>query len=306
MNAFVNSALGLLVVTGALLGLSLPFGKIATQAGIQPIVWAFVISMGGGGVLLAGMLLQGQRVALTGRKLRYFSVTAAITYALPNLLLFSVMPHVGAGYAGIMYTLSPIVTLLLSIVLGVRRPNGLGVTGIVIGFIGAAMVAMTRGQLGQPAAFFWVAIALLIPLSLAVGNIYRTMDWPEDASPTELAVGSNLAAAAILLAGILLSSGGGALSGLAGLPLVVAAQVVASAAMFFFFFRLQVVGGPVYLSQIGYVAAAVGLFSGTVFLGERYGIFTWTGAVFVVLGVLVTTKAQSIRTRPTKTRPVKV
>ena len=37
-----------------------------------------------------------------------------------------------------------------------------------------------------------------------------------------------------------------------------------------FFFRLQAVGGPVYLSQIGYVAAAVGLFSGTLFLGESY------------------------------------
>jgi hypothetical protein len=28
--------------------------------------------------------------------------------------------------------------------------------------------------------------------------------------------------------------------------------------MFVFFFRLQVVGGPVYLSQMGYVAAALG------------------------------------------------
>ena len=46
------------------------------------------------------------------------------------------------------------------------------------------------------------------------------------------------------------------------------------------------VGGPVYLSQIGYVAAAVGLFSGTLFLGERYGLLTWLGAaVIIVAGV---------------------
>jgi drug/metabolite transporter (DMT)-like permease len=123
MNALWNSALGLLVVTGALLGLSLPFGKIGTEAGVPPVVWAFVISAGGGGAILAAMLLGGQRVRLTARKLRYFFVTATITYALPNLLLFSVMPHVGAGYAGIMYTLSPIVTLVLSILFGVRKPT---------------------------------------------------------------------------------------------------------------------------------------------------------------------------------------
>jgi drug/metabolite transporter (DMT)-like permease len=293
MNALWNSALGLLVITGALLGLSLPFGKIATEAGVPPVVWAFVISAGGGGAILVAMLLQGQRVRLTAGKLRYFFMTAAITYALPNLLLFSVMPHVGAGYAGIMYTLSPIVTLVLSILFGVRKPNLLGILGIAIGFFGAVMVATTRGQLGEPAALFWVAIALVIPLSLACGNIYRTVDWPEDATPLELAVGSNLAAGLILLAGIALLPGLSSIGTLADVPLVTVAQIASSALMFAVFFRLQIVGGPVYLSQIGYVAAAIGLFSGTFFLGERYGLLTWLGAVVIAIGVIVTTKAQS-------------
>jgi drug/metabolite transporter (DMT)-like permease len=293
MNALWNSALGLLAITGALLGLSLPFGNIATEAGVPPVVWAFVISAGGGGAILVAMLLQGQRIRLTARKLRYFFITAAITYALPNLLLFSVMPHVGAGYAGIMYTLSPIATLVLSILFGVRKPNLLGILGIAIGFVGAVMVATTRGQLGEPAALFWVAIALVIPLSLACGNIYRTVDWPEDATPLELAVGSNLAAGLILLAGIALLPGLPTIGTLAEVPMVTVAQIASSALMFAVFFRLQIVGGPVYLSQIGYVAAAIGLFSGTFFLGERYGLLTWLGAVVIAIGVLVTTKAQA-------------
>jgi drug/metabolite transporter (DMT)-like permease len=203
------------------------------------------------------------------------------------------MPHVGAGYAGIMYTLSPIATLVLSMLFGVRRPSLLGILGIAVGFVGAVMVATTRGQVGEPAALLWVAIALIIPLSLASGNIYRTVDWPEDASPMELAVGSNLAAGLILLAGTALLPGLSALGTLADVPLITLAQIAASALMFAVFFRLQAVGGPVYLSQIGYVAAAIGLFSGTLFLGERYGLLTWLGAVIIVAGVVVTTKAQA-------------
>jgi drug/metabolite transporter (DMT)-like permease len=80
---------------------------------------------------------------------------------------------------------------------------------------------------------------------------------------------------------------------LADVPFVTLAQIAASALMFAVFFRLQVVGGPVYLSQIGYVAAAIGLFSGTLFLGERYGLLTWLGAVVIAVGVIVTTRAQS-------------
>jgi drug/metabolite transporter (DMT)-like permease len=295
MNALWNSAIGLLIVTGGLLGLTLPFGKIATEAGVPAIVWAFVISLGAGGVLLVALLLRGERIRLTAHRLRYFFVTAAVSYALPNLLMFSVMPHVGAGYAGIMFTLSPVVTLVLSILLGVRRPNMLGIIGIAVGFVGAVMVALTRGEAGQPAAFVWVAIALLIPLFLAMGNIYRTIDWPKDAGPIELAVGSHLAAAVMLLTGIFALPGGASLGLLAGVPMTVVAQMASASAMFAFFFRLQAVGGPVYLSQIGYVAAAVGLFSGTLFLGERYALLTWLGAAIIVVGVFMTTKAQAAK-----------
>jgi len=293
MNALWNSAPGLLATTGGLLGLTLPFGKIATDAGVTAPVWAFVVSFGAGGVLLVALLLRKHKIRLNAHKLRYFFLTAAVSYALPNLLMFSVMPHVGAGYTGIMLTLSPVITLVLSLLLGVRKPNMLGGIGIAVGFVGAVMVAVTRGEAGQPAALIWVAIALLIPVCLALGNIYRTVDWPKDTGPIELAVGSHLASAAMLLTGILVLDGGASLGRLAAVPLIMVAQMASASAMFVFFFRLQAVGGPVYLSQIGYVAAAVGLFSGTLFLGEQYGLMTWLGAVIIVAGVFLTTKAQA-------------
>ncbi|PZV33916.1 DMT family transporter [Mesorhizobium kowhaii] len=293
MKFLWDSALGLLVVTGGLLGLTLPFGKIATAVGVPAMVWAFVISLGAGGVLLCALLLRGQRVRLTPHKLRYFFVTAAVSYAVPNLLMFSAIPHLGAGYTGIMFTLSPVITLVFSILLRVRRPNMLGVVGIAVGFVGAVMVAITRGEAGQPADLFWVVMGLLIPVSLAAGNIYRTVDWPEGTGPIELAVGSHLASAAMLLVGILALFGDRAFVPLGGVPLIVVAQAASASAMFAFFFRLQAVGGPVYLSQIGYVAAAVGLFAGTVFLGEHYQLLTWAGAVIITAGVFITTKAQS-------------
>lgn len=98
MKFLWNSALGLLVVTGGLLGLTLPFGKLATAAGVPAMVWAFVISLGAGGVLLCVLLLRGERIRLTAHKLRYFFVTAAVSYAVPNLLMFSAI-HFGESDA---------------------------------------------------------------------------------------------------------------------------------------------------------------------------------------------------------------
>jgi drug/metabolite transporter (DMT)-like permease len=293
MNYLWNSAFGLLVVTGALLGLTLPFGKLATEGGVPAMLWAFVISAGAGSVLFCALLFGRMRLRLTSHKLRYFILAAAISYAIPNLLMFSAIPHLGAGYTGIMFTISPVITLVLSILLRVRRPNLLGIAGIAIGFIGALIVATTRGEAGQPAEIFWVVIGLLIPVSLAAGNIYRTFDWPDGAGPIELAAGSHLAAAAMLLVGLALTGDVGAFALLPGIPLLVLAQVAAASAMFAFFFRLQAVGGPVYLSQIGYVGAAVGLISGMLFLGERYELLTWFGAAILTVGIVMTTKAQT-------------
>lgn len=293
MKTWWNSALGLLIVTGGLLGLSLPFGKLATAAGVPPILWAFVISCGAGGVLFLVLLLRRRPIALDRHRLRYFIIAAAISYAIPNLLLFSAIPHLGAGYAGIMYTLSPIITLVLSLLLGVRRPNALGIVGIVVGFIGAVMVATTRGVADRPADIFWVVIGLLMPVCLAAGNVYRTYDWPKDTGPIELAAGSHLATAGMLLAGMIGLGQVDSFATLAEVPWLVVMQVASAAAMFAVYFRLQAVGGPVYLSQIGYVAAAIGLGAGVLFLGEHYRLLTWLGTAIIVIGVIMTTKAQS-------------
>ncbi|MBP2302096.1 DMT family transporter [Azospirillum picis] len=294
MTRLWNSAAGLLLATGGLLGLTPLFGKLAAQGGVGAPLWAFVVSFGAAVVLLCALLARRGRVGLTPRRLRYFAATAAISYAIPNLLMFSAIPHLGAGYTGVMFTLSPVFTLGLSILFRQRRPNALGIAGIAVGFAGAVMVAATRGEAGQPAEPLWVAAGLLIPVCLAAGNIYRTLDWPEGAGPIELAVGSNLASAAMLLAGMLVTGAGGPVASLAGapLPLVVLGQVAAASGMFALFFRLQAVGGPVYLSQIGYVAAAVGLVFGVAILGERYQAMTWAGAVVITVGVLMTTRAQ--------------
>lgn len=288
-----SSAPGLFFVTGGLLGLMLPLGKLAGQAGVAPTVWALTISLGAGLILALARVMTGQRSAPSGAEWRFYLVAGLISYALPNLLMFSVMPHVGAGFTGLFFTLSPVATLTLALALRVQHTSRLGAIGIAIGFLGAVVVSATRGQLGAPAGLGWIALGMLVPLFLAAGNIYRTLAWPPGGDPIALAAGSHLAAAAMLGLLLLLTGQTGAAATLAVVPGLALTQAVAAAATFAVFFRLQAVGGPVYLSQIGYVAAAVGLVSGVAFLGERYGLATWTGAGLICLGVALATRAQA-------------
>jgi drug/metabolite transporter (DMT)-like permease len=286
------SPLPLLLATGGLIGATFPLGKLAGEAGVPPLVWSFLIAAGSALVLVAALAMRREAVAFDLRHLRYDLIAGVVSLAIPNALVFSVIPRLGAGFTSILFTLSPILTLAFSAVLRLRRTTPLGIAGIAVGFAGALVIVVSKGQVGRPAEPAWLVLALLIPVSLAVGNVYRTLYWPPGASGLRLAAGMNIAAAIVLALASLLLLGDFPVAAVAATPALSLLQVASSAAMFAFFFRLQAVGGPVYLSQIGYVAAAVGLASGSLLLGESYGALTWLGAAVVAAGVAMTTIAQ--------------
>ena len=281
----IESPAVLLLLTGSLLGLTFPLGKLANQALIPPLIWAWLVSTGAGVVLLLFRSLKGSGISLSPVYCSYYLLSSILSLVIPNLLIFTVIPKLGSGYTGILFTLTPVITLALSIVLRVRVPNTLGICAIMIGLIGAVIVTTTRGEVNQPAALVWILAGLCIPVSLSAGNIYRTLAWPKDAEPLELAIGSNLSAALLLTLLIVASSQLMQISDLLSIKPVAIAQVIAASAMFGLFYKLQQVGGPTYLSQISYVAAGIALFSGTLFLDERYSLITWSGAVVIVIGI---------------------
>ncbi|MBK8456277.1 MAG: DMT family transporter [Phyllobacteriaceae bacterium] len=287
-----DSPMFLLLAVGGLIGLVFPLGLMAATAGVDPAVWALTISGGTAVVLAVALTLRRRRVTMTRQFLRYCAVAGLVSFAAPNLLIFQFIPALGAGFVALLFTLSPVLTLLFSALMRVCAPSALGVAGIAIGFAGAFVLTWSKGASGPAGGYVVVLASLAIPLLLAIGNVYRTMDWPEGANPIALAVGAHAAASAGLLAWLAATGGIGRIAGLAGIPGLVLAQLAASSLQFLLFFRLQQVGGPVYLSQIGYVAASVGLGSGMIFLGERYGMATWSGAAVVAVGVAMTTLAQ--------------
>ncbi len=288
----MNRPLLLLVATGTALGLNFPLGKLAMAQGVNPALWAAIISLGAGlALLLITQLTERQSVA-PASILKFAIISGFISYVVPNFLTFLVIPKIGSGLAAIMFALSPVVTALLSTILRVRPPNLLGLSGIALGLAGALIIIFSKStNVGDPNNF-WIFTALLIPVFLATGNVYRTLAWPRSASPRSLASRTNLAAVPFLLAATLAQTGTIDLTPLATIPVLIAAQVAVSTIMFLMFFRLQQIGGPTYLSQIGYVAAAVGAGVGVIFLGESYPWSVWAGAGVVATGIALSTLGQ--------------
>lgn len=287
----MNRPLLLLLGTGLMLGLNFPIGKLAVAAGIAPALWAAFISFAAGSVMLILSSLQRKAGEQRAPIAKFAMLSGFLSYVVPNFLTFAVIPQIGSGLASVMFAMSPVTTALLSLLLKVRPPGPVTLAGIALGLLGALVIIAGRGgdftgHLG------WTLLALLIPVFLAAGNVYRTMGWPAGAGPIRLAAATNLAAVPPLLAISLATTGSIDLSLLASVPGLALLQVAASSTMFLMFFRLQQLGGPTYLSQIGYVSAVVGMGVGVVLLDETYPFAVWAGAGIVAAGIALTTFAQ--------------
>jgi len=291
-TSIMNSAAFLLFAVGILLGLTFPLGKIGAQAEVSPVVWAFLMSGGAAFGLLLYRIVGNQPLLVKAQNVLFYVCAAVVSLVIPNILTFSVIPELGSGFTGLLFTLSPLFTVAISSIWQVRMPTRLGLVGIAIGFVGAVIVSITRGEIGHPANITWVLAGLGIPVSLAVGNVFRTMAWPDNAEPMELAIGVNLAAATLLLLLVLVMPSA-QLSG--GLPSILPAAfftILVASVMVALHARLQLVGGPTYLSQIGYIAAAVALLVGTLVFDESYALLTWAGALIIVVGAVLSVLAQ--------------
>lgn len=293
MKLFEN-AIFLLITTGLLIGLTFPLGKIASNADISPILWPLLISVGA--VIAMGVYLgvRGELSVPCFRVLRFSMISGLISFVAVNVLVFALIPLVGSGYAGMMFALSPVCTLALSIAFRFKAPLPLGIVGILVGLIGACLVAWSRQTSLADGAMIWLLAAFLIPITLAAGNIYRTIGWPEGTSPDTLAFWANLFASLGYMLALLVLYQDLRLGELTRAPVAASIQLIVGGLTFPVYFRLQKYGGPVLLSQLGYIAAAVGLIAATLFLGERYGILTWLGAAIILVGILFTIRAQQM------------
>jgi drug/metabolite transporter (DMT)-like permease len=273
-----------------MLGLYFPIAKLVVAAGADPVLWAIFVCVGAGiSMAFAARLMEGRIEGAS--PWRYAIISGFLSYVVPHFLTFSVIPKIGSGLAAIMFALSPVTTALLSLILKVRPPTGLALIGIGLGLIGALIIIFARDGSFEGQGL-WLALAVLIPVFLGLGNVYRTLAWPKGAGPLQLASLTNLAAVPPLIVIAFALNGAIDLAPLARVPLLVIAQLIVTAAMFVMFFRLQQLGGPTYLSQIGHVAAVIGAGFGVLWLGETYPLSVWLGAGVVAAGIALTTLAQ--------------
>ncbi len=160
--------------------------------------------------------------------------------------------------------------------------------GVMLGLAGGLILAAAKAG-DVSAAPGWALLILAMPMLLAVGNVYRSLRWPSGASPLFLAGLMMLGAALMLLPFVLVSEPGQLPALLASerITVLLGVEVLVFSVLYLFYFVLQKIAGPVYLSQMGTVAAVVGTLIAVLWLGEAPPPYLGLAGTLVALGTLL-------------------
>jgi len=282
-----------LLATGSLLGLSTNFAKLAAAYGLGPLPF-LAWSLTGAAVLLiaAGGGTAGLPT-LTARVMEYAIVSALLSLAAPTLLFFSAVPHVGAGFVSIAIAFPPLLTYIAALALRIEQFRVQRAVGVALALVGAAVIVIPKLAVPE-SEVSWIVATLVGPVLLAAGNLYRTIRWPPGAR-ADLLANCMVATAAVMLmvVGIAFDS--------TLLPpdirlravLLIAVQAVAFAVQYRMFFIVQKYGGPVYISLLGSIGAAVGVPVAVFLLGETPPDGLAMSAVLIASGVGLVTYGRS-------------
>jgi drug/metabolite transporter (DMT)-like permease len=278
----------LLVALSAIWGSSFLFIKLGVDE-LEPAVVALGRLLVGATILLPIAAVRGG-LGLLRRHLRTVAVLGAFNNALPFWLLGFAETRIDSGLAAVIQAAAPIFTVVLAIRLDpTQRASGLRLAGIVIGFVGVALLVGVQnggqvvGALAVLGAAFCYAIAALFAGTRARGL-----------PPLHIAAGQ-LGCGALLIAPLgllqLPSSPPPAKAVLA----IVALGAFGSALAYVLYFALIARAGASRAILVTYLVPAFALCYGALFLDEPVTASALGGLVLILAGTTLATGVARLR-----------
>jgi len=278
------------VLLGLIWGSSFAWIKIAVEE-IPPatlVAWRMTL-----GALGMGALLVAWRVPVPRRprELIPLAVMGAINAAIPIFLISWGEQFVDSGTAAVLNSLVPIFSLVIAgLVIRVEPVTALRVIGLILGFIGAALLAGRELELRTDSSGLIGALAVVLAaVSYAAGASYarhrirRTHRY--------VVAGGTLIFAAIYMWILALTADGGIIvpSQLPTIVAVVWLGILGSFVAYLLFFFLIEHLGATMASMVTYMFPVIGVAIGVLLLGERMDLRLAIGTALVVIGIIVVT-----------------
>jgi drug/metabolite transporter (DMT)-like permease len=217
---------------------------------------------------------------------RWLVVVAIVNTAMPFWLLSWGEKRLDSGLASIIQGAVPIFNAVVAYgFFRELRVSGLKLVGLGIGFVGVALLVGAQPHGKLLAAFAVVGMALCYAIGTLIAGRHL-----KGTPPLVVALASTGVAAIAALPAGAIQAPAGMWHGETVLAILVLG-VVGTAIAYLLFFQLIQSAGPAYATLVTFLVPPVALAYGSIFLGERFGIYAFVGLALILVGVALATGA---------------
>ena len=215
---------------------------------------------------------------------RWLAVVGLVNTAVPFWLLSWSETRIDSGLASILQAAVPMFSALLAFgFFREARVVGARLVGLVVGFVGVALLVGAQPQGKLLAAFAVVGVAFCYASGqLLAGRHLRTTP------PLVVALGSTAVSTMAALPAGVVQAPAGMWRG-ETIAAILVLGLVGTAVAYLLFFALIQQAGAVYAGLVTYLVPPIALAYGAVFLGERFGAYAFVGLVLILGGVATAT-----------------
>lgn len=284
-SSFSPGDAGLLLLLALMWGNSFLFIKFAVAS--VPPLWIVAGRLTLGGVLLLAIVaIRRQALPRAPRDLALLAVVGVAGAAIPWSGQAWAQQFLDSGIVAVLNATTPGATLTIAVLVGQERLHARRVFGLVVAVAGSLVII--GGEVGAGSSVTALAIAAVAPFGYGAGAVLTRARVSGRIAPLPAAaVQLSLAATVATTVALAVSARPPAPTDLAPVAAgsVLALGIVGTGLAFLIFFTLIQRVGATNASMVTYLVPVVGLVSGAVVRGERFGPNVLVGAAILVLGV---------------------
>lgn len=278
---------GLLILLGLLWSVRLSAIKAAGLAGIPVHVVVAVAALGIAVFFSMRAVWLSDWPPLHREVAVFYVLSGTLGFLAPFVLESFVAPNLPVFVFVVIIATMPLVTLVLSILVGSEQLRALPMLAVALGFAGAVAIVWdtARADVAAQSSTLWVAAAFGVPLLYALNTVFVATRWPANAGPVHVAHAQALIVAS---AAILGSVASGAIADwqLAGLDLPAMGLIVAGEGLaLLVYLRIARDYGAIYVSFANYVSMIFAAILGAVWFGDQLTRLSLGAAIVIVAAV---------------------
>jgi drug/metabolite transporter (DMT)-like permease len=286
MNSKINNIQ--LWVMGLFLSVIVLIAKSLIEAGVHPVHVAFLQAAGSFLYLLLAGAGKFVELKIIKKHFMFFLIASLLGFTIPQLIVFSIVSHVGVGIASLSYALPLFISYMISLKLGLEKFNLKQLLFLVVSATGTFIYLLSSKYMSSlEITNVWIIVLLLSPISIGIANVYRTMKWPKDVPILGVAILTNACSSVTYILLIMLMqldiNPGFNLGNKTSIQLIV--LMLLSGVVQYFLFALQKNAGPVFIGQTGSIVTLFGGMLGYIFYNDSYSYYTFFCSLLIFIGV---------------------